>query len=207
MARQTGHNKEPQQRLLLAQTAARIMAESGLRDFAVAKRKAAEQLNIYNSRNLPGNEEIEVALREYQQLFQQDQNQELLQLRQTALQAMKLLTPFSPRLVGPVLNGTADRHSTVYLHLFADTSEEVGIFLMQHKIPYQQDERRVHYGKNREERLPLFRFFAGEEAIELTVFSINGMHNPPLSPVDGKPMRRAKAEELQQLIEEDFVTV
>lgn len=207
-----GHHSNPhrdtQQRILLAQTAARLMAENGLRDFAAAKRKAAEQLGIQQSRNLPGNDEIEVALREYQQLFQHDTHAlQLLELRQSALQAMKLLSGFSPRLVGPVLNGTADHYTPIYLHLFADTVEEVGIFLMQHNIPYELAERRVHYAGGREEQRPLYRFIAGEHALELTVYPPGGLRQPPLSPVDGRPMQRASRKTLQALIEEDGLSV
>jgi hypothetical protein len=199
-----GHRSNPQQRTLLAQAAARLMAEGGVRDFAIARRKAAEQMGISNKRSLPDNAEIEAALREYQQLFQRDsQKQELHELRQSALQAMKLLAPFSPRLVGPVLNGSADRHSPIYLHLFADTGEQVDIFLLEHKIPCEHGERLVRYSGGREERRPLFRFQAGEHAIELTVFPPNGIRQAPLSPLDDKPTRRADREELIRLLESD----
>lgn len=174
-----------------------------MRDFSNARRKAAEQLGLQNSRNLPGNDEIESALLEYQQLFHpQSHATELLELRKTALQAMKLLQSFSPRLVGPVLSGSADQNSPIYLHLFADSSEAVGIFLLEHKIPYQQSERRVRYSRNSEDRLPLFRFFAGEHALELTVFPTHGQRQAPLSPVDGKPMQRANTETLKKLIKD-----
>ncbi len=204
MGRHSNPQREAQQRILLAQAAARLMAEGGVRDFAAAKRKAAEQLGVTGKRNLPDNLEIEAALREYQQLFQHDtQQQQLHELRQSALQAMKLLSPFSPRLVGPVLNGTADRHSPIYLHLFADTSEAVDIFLMEHKIPCEHGERPVRYSGGREEQRPLFRFHAGEHAVELTVFPLNGIRQAPLSPVDGKPTRRADQKELMRLLASD----
>jgi hypothetical protein len=208
MGRQSNHHRDTHQRILVAQTAARLMAEGGVRDFATAKRKAAERLGIHHSRNLPGNDEIEAALREYQQLFQHDSHeQHLRELRRTALQAMKLLSPFSPRLVGPVLNGTADQYSPVYLHLFADTAEEVGIFLMHHKIPFEQAERRVHYAGGREEQRPLYRFMAGDHALELTVFPPNGLRQSPLSPVDGRAMQRASREELQRLMDDEALNV
>ena len=204
MGRRNSPQHTQQQRLLIAQAAARLMAESGLHDFSSARRKAAAQLGVHNQRLLPDNDEIEAALREYQRLFQRDSQEEALQaLRRTALKAMKLLAPFSPRLVGPVLTGTADRHSPIYLHLFADTAEQVGIFLMEHQIPFEQSERRVHYSGGREEQRPLFRFVAGEEALELTVFPMQGLRQAPLSPIDGKAMRRADYNELQRLVEEN----
>ena len=204
MGRQPAHHRDAQQRILLAQAAARLIAESGLRDFAAAKRKAAMQLGLQNSRNLPGNEEIEAALRDYQQLFQHDtHDQQLLELRQIALKAMKLLGTFSPRLVGPVLHGTADHHCPITLHLFADTSEAVGIFLLDHQIPFEQGEQRVMYGAGREAHYPLFHFLAGEHALELTVFPVEGLRQHPVSPVDGKAMSRASEKVLHQLLEEE----
>lgn len=204
MGRPSSHNRETQQRTLLAQTAARLMAESGVRDFSVAKRKAAAQLGIPHSHNLPGNEEIEAALRDYQRLFQHDsQHLQLHQLRQTAQQAMRLLAPFSPRLVGPVLTGSADQHCPIQLHLFANTSEEVGIFLMEHQIPFEQGDRRFYYSRVKEEQRPLYRFIAGENSVELCVFPANGLHHPPLSPIDGRPMQRASLTQLRQLLEDD----
>lgn len=201
------HHREAQQRVLLAQTAARLMAESGLRDFAAAKRKAAEQLGIHHSRNLPCNEEIEAALRDYQRLFQHDsQHQQLHQLRQIALQAMRLLSPFSPRLVGPVLTGSADQHSPIHLHLFANTNEEVGIFLMEHQMPFEQGERHVHYSRERGEQRPLYRFIAGEHTVELDVFPADGLRHSPLSPIDARPMQRASLTQLQQLLEDETIS-
>lgn len=180
------------------------MAESGLHDFSSARRKAAEQLGVHNQRLLPANDEIEVALREYQRLFQHNsQSEALLALRHTALNAMRLFAPFKPRLVGPVLNGTADRYTPIYLHLFADTPEELGIFLMEQKMPFEQSERHVRYPGEREEQRPLFRFMAGEESLELTLFPPQGLREAPLSPVDGKPMHRAEQGELQRLIDEN----
>ncbi|MCW8918255.1 MAG: hypothetical protein OQL08_05520 [Gammaproteobacteria bacterium] len=204
MTRVPERHREAQQRSLLAQAAARLMAQSGLRDFAAAKRKAAAQLGLHPSRNLPGNEEIEAALHDYQRLFQHEpQRQQLHQLRQTALQAMRLLTPFSPRLVGAVLNGTADRHCPIQLHLFADTSEEVGIFLLEHRIPCEQGEQRIHYARGNEEQRPLLRFIAGESTLELTLFAHRERRHSPLSQVNGRPMQRADSEQLQRLLATD----
>lgn len=194
---------DPQLRQLLAQTAARLMSESGIRDFAAAKRKAAQRHGVEHSRNLPSNEEIEQALLEHQRLFRAHTQAELLQeLRRTALKAMAMLDPFQPLLVGPILNGSADENSPVYLHLFADTAEQVLIFLLEKHIPFEQGERNVHLADGRSAAYPKFSFVAGETAIELTVFPHDGPRQPPLSPIDGKPMKRADQQQLKALIDE-----
>ena len=64
-------------------------------------------------------------------------------MRLTALSAMEVLARFSPRLVGPVLNGTADANSVVNLHVFADSPEAVAMLLDERGIRYSAYERRL----------------------------------------------------------------
>ncbi|HEY5612672.1 MAG TPA: hypothetical protein VIK70_03670, partial [Lysobacter sp.] len=97
-----------ERRLLLAHEAARLMAEGGMRDFHQAKLKAAERLGIVDDASLPRNREIEEALREHQRLFQRDHAIALRRRREAALRALEFFKSFDPRLVGPVLDGTAD---------------------------------------------------------------------------------------------------
>lgn len=177
------------------------MADEALRDFAAAKRKAAAQHGIYGNKNLPTNEEIQAALLEYQRLFRSETQPKILQhQRDTALQAMKLLADFKPCLVGPALSGGADEHTPVYLHLFADTAEEVLVFLMEHQIPYQQGERRVQYANGKTEYRAKFSFIAGDTEIQLTVFPLQGRRQAPLSPVDGRPQERADQARVEELL-------
>jgi hypothetical protein len=195
---------DPRLRHLIAQSTAAILAENGQRDVAAALRKAAERYKVSDQRNLPDQNEIETALLEHQRLFKYNsQPQFLQQLQQTALQAMDLLADFRPCLVGPVLNGTADQHTPIYLHLFADTAEEVLIFLMDQQIPFEQDERRVRYANGKIEMRPKFSFIAGEHEIQLTIFPPQDRRRAPLSPVDGKPMQRAERDQLKKRIKED----
>ena len=113
-----------QLRKALAQEAARIMSEQGIDDYGLAKRKAAERLGASDIAVLPKNTEIEAALAAHQRMFEaHTHTSELSGLRRTALQAMRLLKRFDPRLVGPVLSGTASAHSEVNLHLFAEGAE------------------------------------------------------------------------------------
>lgn len=203
MGKRPHANNDPQLRQIIAQAAARIMAESGIRDFATAKRKAAQKHGAVQNRNLPSNEEIESALLEYQRLFLYNSQAVLLRrLRETALKAMTMLEAFKPCLVGPILNGSADENTPVYLHLFADTSEQVMFFLLERHIPYDQGERTVHMASGQTCYYPKFSFVAGETPIELTVFPLDGPRQPPLSPVDGRPMKRANRKQLEDLLEE-----
>lgn len=187
----------------IAQEAARIMAEEGIRDYYMAKRKAAERLGAADTQNMPRNTEVEEALHEYHRLFKSaTQPQRLRQLRETALQAMRLFAQFNPRLVGSVLNGTAGEHSDINLHLFADNPEEVALFLMEENIPFEPSERRLRLTNDATVVYPVYRFVAGGTMIDLTVFPAEGVRQAPRSPVDGKPMRRISIAALEELMVE-----
>ena len=184
----------------IAREAARLMCEAGVRDFQLAKRKALQRLRISEQRALPSNEEIEAAVSEYQRLFRADsQPQRLAQLRQVAVRAMRFLERFHPRLVGAVLSGTADEHSEVCLHLFAETAEEVGLFLLDNGVPHEHGERAMKLASDDSERLPTCRFLADDVPVELVVFAERVRRRVPLSPVDGRPMERAALRAVEAL--------
>jgi hypothetical protein len=190
-------------RVRIAQEAARLMSEEGIQDFYAAKRKAAQHLGAPDTRNMPRNQEIEAALHEYQRLFMADQQADQLRaLRETAMQAMQFLADFQPRLVGSVLSGTAGLHADVNLHLFADTPEEVSLFLMDNNIPFESSVRRLRVAREQWEEYPAYQFMAGDYPVELVVFPASKWREAPRSPVDGKPMQRARIEELEVLLME-----
>jgi hypothetical protein len=189
-------------RRALAQEAARIMAEHGIEDYLQAKRKAANRLGVNDVAVLPKNVEIESALRAHQRLFERDSHgHRLHEQRRIALDVMRLLGEFQPRLVGSVLNGTATDHSDINLHLFADRSETVAIRLMEIGVPHEFYERRVKMDAERSVAFPALRFEANGRRVDATVFPIDGIRQSPYSPVDGRPMRRADAREVAELID------
>lgn len=189
-------------RAAIAQESARLMAEHGIRDFGIAKRKAAERFGVTDGPMLPRNTEIEAALVSYQRLFGQGQHdQNLTRLRRAAIKAMRALATFEPRLVGPVLTGTATEHSDVQLHLFSDSAEAVYISLMDRQAPHEVIERRVKMQADRQIAVPGLRFELGDEVVEALIFPRDGIRQAPVSPVDGRPMRRATVEEVWDLVE------
>ena len=188
-------------RRALAQEAARIMAEQGIDDYLLAKRKAAERLGATDAAVLPRNAEIESALAQHHRLFGSGTHgSTLARLRRAALQAMRLLGDFEPRLVGPVASGTASAHSEINLHLFAETPEAVAMRLMDRGIPHHVAERRLKYDPGRVVAYPAFRFVAGNQPIDAVVFPLNGIRQSPSSPVDGRPMRRVDAVQLESML-------
>ena len=188
-------------RQVLAQEAARIIVDHGIRDYRIAKQKAAERLGVGTRGSLPGNAEVESAVAEYLQLFGGDSHADLLRLMRTAaLSAMELLAEFSPRLVGPVLAGTADENSAVNLLLFTDSPEMVAMEIGDMGIAFRPYERRLKSRRGQVEMYPGFEFSHRNETIQATVFPVDGIRQAPMSPIDGKPMRRVDSEAVQLLL-------
>jgi hypothetical protein len=188
-------------RQAVAEEAARIMREQGVDDFLQAKRKAADRLGVTDAAILPRNTEVEAALVAHQRLFGADRHEaSLVALRRSALEAMRLMADFQPRLVGPVLAGTASPHSEITLHLFSETPEAVSLRLEERGVPHEVLERRLRYERDRTVTYPALRFVAGRQTVDAVVFPLDGIRQAPSSPVDGKPMRRASVAEVEALL-------
>lgn len=200
--RQSSRDRQMRQRI--AQEAARLMVSEGIRDYLVAKRKAAVRLGAPDTQNLPRNIEVEAELAAYQHLFQeQEQPRRLRVLREAARDAMHFFERFEPRLTGSVLSGTAGEFSDVNLHLFAELPEEVTLFLMDAHVPYEEGLRRLRVNKDEFASFPFVRFLAGDVQVEALIQPLNGLRQAPRSPVDGKPMPRANLRRLEELLEQD----
>jgi hypothetical protein len=135
----------------LAHQAAKLMAEDGITDHAHAKRKAARQLGAADTQHMPSNQEIDEALHSYRVLYQHDSHPGILhQLREEALTTMRLLVEFHPYLIGSVLSGTAGELSDINLMLFSDDAKAVLLFLLQHKIDFDDGEWKVRVNGHEE---------------------------------------------------------
>ena len=188
-------------RRALAQEAARIMFEHGVDDYGFAKRKAAERLGASEFAVLPKNAEIDAALAEYTRLFAADtQAETLAEQRRVALDAMEMLEEFAPRRVGPVLAGTATPHQEISLHVFTDSPEAVSLRLLEDRIQYRVGEHRVRMNAERVLQLPVVQFSVYDLPVEATVFPRDGIRQSPLSPSDGRPMRRSGVGEVRGLV-------
>jgi len=209
-ARQHAHEhaqtRTRERRHRLAHEAARLMAEGGIRDYHQAKLKAAARLGIFDDASLPRNREIEEALREYQRLFLGgSQAGDLRERREAAVHALEFFARFEPRLVGPVLEGTADRNSPVALHLHTDDAEAVARFLEDARIPAESRMRRLRLDRERSEDVSVWLFAADGLSFDLTVLPLHQVRQAPLSSVDEKPMRRASLAQLRTLLAEDEI--
>jgi predicted nucleotidyltransferase len=198
------NGNEDRARLQLAQEAARLIVEHGIRDYRVAKVKAAERLGINSRGSLPGNAEVESAVQSHLSLFGGESHADhLCLLRESALTAMELLAAFSPRLVGPVLQGTADHNSAVNLHVFTDSPESIAFQLNADGFDCRPYERRLKISRGKAAKAETFvgyEFELEDAAIQATVFPVDGIRQAPISPIDGRPMKRADQKAVASLL-------
>ena len=182
----------PALRAEIVQAAARLIAEDGL-DYGLAKRKALRQLGLPESMPLPGNAEVEDAVRDYQAIYQADEQVERLAfLRAAAVELMHRLTPFSPYLTGSVLEGTAGRHARIDILLFPDNAKEVEILLLDLGLPF-------HHGNPRSERVEAVFVIDDEDMPANLIVLAPREERVAMKTHDGRTRSRAKVEAVEAL--------
>jgi hypothetical protein len=199
MSKDTPANRQ-QMRSRIAHLAARMIAEDGISDYGLAKRKAARQAGAPDSRNLPTNVEIEEALRAYQQLYQADEHPERVQrLRELALETMRMLEGFNPFLTGAVLSGTVGRHADVHLQVYTDDLKALEMFLHNQQIPFRVRALRVWIGDT-PAVVPDLVIGTADADIHVTVLSPVQRRQPLRLSLDGRPLERAPIESVEVLV-------
>jgi hypothetical protein len=184
----------------LAYIAARLMAEDGIADYATAKQKAARQAGLADSNLLPDNQEIEAALREYQELYQKDEQPAHLRLlREVAVKVMRDFSDFRPALVGSVLNGTAGQFSDVNLQLFTDDPKALTIFLLNRRYRFEEGTRRVQRG-GRFDEVPQIELEVDGVPVNLTVLGLDDERVAPRAGRESDPALRARLADVEALL-------
>lgn len=187
----------------IAHLAARLMAEDGIEDRALAKRKAARQAGVTASRQLPTNEEVDAALRIYQQLYHNHEHRlRLKQLRERALAAMRELEQFNPYLTGSVLSGSAGKYADINLQLFTDNAKGVEHYLIDRGIPYKTAQSRIYCGESLC-TMPVYTLYDKGIDIQITVLSTRDLRLPLRTSPGGKTMERAKTQAVEALLAQD----
>ena len=185
----------------VAAEAARIIATEGQHNYHAAKKKAADRIGVSDRLALPSNMEIKEALYRYLDLYGGEAHREnLLALRRTAVQAMRQLAGFNPRLVGSALDGTAGPHTRIALHLFAGSSEAVVLFFREKGIPFSQEQRQIRWFNGEHRQVELVITELDGHTIESAVFEPVHLRQAPPSPIDGKPQRRAALAEVERIL-------
>ena len=198
-----------QLRQLIAQQAARMMAEDGVSDFAYAKKKAGRQLGAVENSIMPSNAEIEEELKLYNALFlSEEQPENLYDLRANALFTMQLLDRFNPHLTGAVLDGTAGLMSETHIHLFADSVKDVEMFLLNQRIPFDVNEKsyRILNDGKRDKKgdsrktVPVFTLETEKGLIRLSVFDVDDIRVATKRAADGSNADRMNIDGVKALL-------
>ena len=183
-------------RASIASTAARLMAEDGISDYAQAKRKAVRQLGLPENAELPDNTEVEAELRAYRSLYQDDEHVRMIAaMRHTALELLQLLDQFHPYLTGSVLEGTAGEYSNIDILLFADSAKEVEIFLLNRGID-------VGHAETRNERVEAVLVMQTDTVDANLIILPPQLERVSLKHRDGRQRDRIRAPALLALISE-----
>jgi hypothetical protein len=184
----------------IAYIAARMIAEDGVADYATAKQKAARQAGLTDSHVLPDNDEIEEALREYQGLYQKDeQPAHLRRLREVAVKVMREFDDFRPALVGSVLSGTAGQYSDVNLQLYTDDPKLLSMFLLNKRYRFEEGSRRVRRG-GREDEVPQISLEVEDVTVTLTVLDRDDERSAARLRADDETPLRARLAEVEALL-------
>jgi hypothetical protein len=201
MARKS--NRQTAMRTRIAAAAARIMAEDGVDDFALAKRKAARQLGAVDTQALPRNDEIEAELRAYRALYHADEHARVIvQLRRVALDAMLSLERFHPYLTGPVLKGTAGAYAEIDLQLFPDSAKDVEISLLDRGISFTTHEAR-RYSGDRAHAVSVITLVWDSVPVRLSVFDPRLERLALKTSLAGRVLQRAGIPEVSALLSDE----
>ena len=175
MARQSKHI-----RFQVAHKAAQMMAEEVISDYAFAKRKAAKFFGLMDGDALPSNDEINDAIKEHQAIFFDKEHEERLKiLRLEALNLMKKLNAFNPRLTGSVSDGTAGRYPTINIQLYVDSMKEVEFFLLNNNIDYETADRKFRTKNPMHDKkiTPVLILEGSMGPIELLIYHVDDLKN------------------------------
>ena len=192
--RRFGLGPDGAERASIAQLAARLIAEHGIADWTLAKRKAARQLLLPERAALPGDDEIEEALRDYHALFGGEAHEATLRSqREEALLWMKRLAAFRPLLVGGVAEGWATEHSDIRIELAADDSKSVEMALVNGGCTYKSLPERS--GESPELAIPTRR-----GVVRLTVRTLGAARQRPRRDRHGQEETRLDAASVEALL-------
>lgn len=120
------------ERETLAAAAARLIVESQLTDWSLARRKAADLVGVSaRTTPMPSDDEIIAEIKTYHALYGGEAHAaQLASQRETAIEILRALSRFDPKLVGPVAEGWAHEGSDIVIDIAADSSKDVEIELV-----------------------------------------------------------------------------
>jgi hypothetical protein len=132
-------------KLSVANLAAQLIMEEGIKDYLYAKKKAAKSLGINENANLPTNSQIDKAIDEFNKIFNPNIDIEFLQQFKTqALEVMSIFKNFKPHLMNQLSQGIIPKFPEIKINLFADNLKDVEYVLLNSELSYDFKEVKMN---------------------------------------------------------------
>jgi len=186
----------------VAREAATLLYTSQEKEYKQAKRRAAQTLG---ARILPGNLEVAEELDKIAEETEGPLRKErLLQMRKGALQVMKTLKDFHPRLVGSVWRGTAHHNSDIDILTFSSDPTIVLTQLQKSSFRITRNEwQSVTKGGRKESSFHIHLILASGDEVEVVVRSPEKMELPEKCEIYGDLVTGLNYPQLQRVLEEN----
>jgi len=194
-------------RARIAAEAARLMYEEGIKQYFTAKRMACKRVlgrvagkrMRYRPSDLPSNGEIRDALLALAELAEGSRRtRRLFAMRIVALEVMRALAPFEPRLIGSVSTGHIRRGSDIDIQVF--TADEGALEETLRALRWTFERERVSILKFGQIREYVHFHVTDVFSIELTVYEPRELRFRPRSSTDGKPIVRIRTSALEAML-------
>jgi len=132
-------------KLSVANLAAQLIMEEGIKDYLYAKKKAAKSLGINENVNLPTNSQIDKAIDEFNKIFNTNIDIEFLeQFKTQALEVMSIFKNFKPHLMNQLSQGVIPKFPEIKINLFADNLKDVEYVLLNSELSYDFKEVKMN---------------------------------------------------------------
>lgn len=189
----------------IAFEAARLMYDRVESEYFTAKLKAAKRLcrGYVKPADLPSNAEIRDLVQHFARTYEGDRRTaNLKRMRLLALDMMRRLARYRPKLIGSTFTGHVRQGSDIDLHLFADSTEGIEDILTGDGFKFEVERKQVT--KAGESRVFTHVHVQGEFTFELTVYAEKLASFVFTSSITGKPIERASIAELEQLLTAEY---
>ncbi|MFQ6094614.1 MAG: nucleotidyltransferase domain-containing protein [Candidatus Bathyarchaeia archaeon] len=186
----------------MAREAALLLYTSQEKEFKQAKLKAAETLG---TRKLPSNLEVAVELDRIVEEYEgQQRSRHLVQMRKEALNIMKCVRRFNPRLIGSVWRGTAHRNSDIDIVVFTTNPKLVLNQLRRNgfEIPKLEHISKPT-GGGLEESLHIYIHLPSGDEAEIIVRSPENRDKKKICEIYGDVVRGLSINQLEHVLSEE----
>ena len=132
-------------KISVANLAAQLIMEEGIKDYLFAKKKAARSLGLNENVSLPTNSQIDKAIDEFNKIFNPNIDIEFLELFKTqALEIMNIFKNFKPHLMNQLSQGIIPKFPEIKINLFADNLKDVEYVLLNSELSYDFKEVKMN---------------------------------------------------------------